>query len=152
MKETNWFHVEYVFSRPFKEESELRDVIKCFRYLYGLLYLYVDRKFFLFAKQNFAFFALELKDKKYYADVKKILARRKWIFPDYMKSGKLVKNTKDENNNEGFLFIMDAVCSYSLLYGNKEIELAHLIHCMLNSMGFSRQLEHKFYETMQRIY
>ena len=154
MRETNWMHIEFWFEDTYWKNREKNNEI-LFDYLkniYYHIYLYADKIFYLFEPKPHLFLAIKLNKAKDYDNIVKSIRRRKWLMPTFIERYQFKKNTTDGNNAEGFIYIMDAITKYNLIYRNKGIELGHLVHCICNNMGVHPIKERWFYKLMTRYW
>jgi len=151
---TNWMHFELWLDKDYWKDREKNNeyLLHYLADIYSRIYLYADKIFYLFEPNPHLFLAIRLHRQKDYNEVVKIIRRWKWQMPKFVENYKFKKNTKDGNNAEGFIYIMDAITKYNLIYRQKDIELGHLIHCILNNMGLRTDKEKFFYKLMSRIW
>ena len=149
-----WIHIDFWFwDCTFRTDAYLTD--KEQKVFNGLLAKfikkcqpYIRRKFFLYEDIPHCFLALEVKDKK---DIPKISAFcRMFSAPFIYKAYYNPKADGDENNGEGFLDILNAMTDFYLF--KKDNRITHIIHCCMEFMLQSRQMECEFYQNMAILY
>ncbi len=161
MKKTNWIHIEFWFKTYLWKDKhykmfnyeEQKDFEKFLSLILLKCFPYYSRKFYLYEPNPHCFLALELKERDLFFKIKKEINFLKKTYLkkiNYMAEIKLKRDTGDGNNKDGFIKILDAMADYQLLY--QDNSLSHIIHCMLNKVGLTRQEENLLYRLMSKNY
>lgn len=114
---------------------------------------HVNRRFYLFEPNPHCFFALELNSREDYQKVVReigFIQERHIGIDSCIKEITFKRDTPDVDNNEGFLFILDAMTTYNLCHDDNS--LSHIIHCCMNNSGFTKKRENHFYKLMGKCY
>lgn len=158
--QTDWIHVEFWFKTKYWNRSNATlsySSQKYFEALLGIILMkcipYYKRKFYLYEPNPHCFLALELKDRKLFDKIKTQVDFVKQAYfskYDFFEKISLKRDTGDGGNNVGFIKILDAMADYQLIY--QDNSLSHIIHCMVDTAGLTREEENKLYKLMAQHY
>jgi hypothetical protein len=111
---------------------------------------YIDRKFYLYENEPHCFLAFDLIDEGNLSRIEKIVLDNSLVF-SFIESAQLHGgDTKDEENGEDFLNILNAFTEAYLF--QRKSKLTHIIHCCMEFIHQSRNSELQFYKTMFLMY
>jgi hypothetical protein len=149
---SEWIHINIYLGKKFTARHY--PYLKKFVLLiYTKIYTYIDSGFYL-VEGDFLMFAVQLRDKRNINLIERILTDQKKIYldsgkVDYILKVEIERDTKDYENGEGFLRVMNEAMIFNLLYEDNSVQ--HLIHCIINSCMVPQIKEKQFYKMMDKM-
>lgn len=150
-----WIQVRFWF----KKKNVPQDFEDKIGLLIHKLMPYIKRKFILYEPEPHCFLALELKSRINKGFLYEIVKSNKFD----VKRFEIVENTKDGDNRETFLDILNAFTDFYFFHKydtsyyrkTKRVSIdyfAHIVHCMANLYFTSDQKELEFYDLLKQKY
>lgn len=150
-----WIHINLHLSDKFRPDTHSIFLKRFVMIIWGRLFCYMKRGFYVIPTGKFLMFAVELRGKEHLPIIHRIMTDIRKIYLDkgevnYLSHIEIEEDTNDYENGEGYLHVMNAVMEFNLLYNDHSP--THLIHTMLNSMLMDGRKENTLYKILSKTY
>lgn len=150
---SEWIHINLHLRKKWKA-GDMNQVKSFLFYIYGRIFTSMSRGFYL-SEGNFIMFAVEVTNRGNIMAIERAITDLKKIYLDSKQIEAIThitidRDTKDYENGEGFLNVMDTIMEYNMIHMDQSA--AHLVHCIVNSFLMPYGKESKFYQMMGKTY